>query len=1429
MNSMILKMLLLVLAMMVLIAAAVLLLAGIIWLVTRLTGKARGPAAATVPPMHPSPGSPPTQAVPRQCPKCGTQLKSDAPEGLCPACLLQHGIATEGGAPPGTPAFTPPPLPELAKLFPQLEILEMIGQGGMGAVYKARQPALERFVALKILAPKSGGDVDFEGRFTREARALAKLSHPNIVGVHDFGTVSVPSTPDPRPLNYFLMEYVDGPNLREVERAGKLTPREALQIIPQICAALQFAHDEGIVHRDIKPENVLLDKKGRVKIADFGLAKILGQPTDFRLTGARDVMGTPHYMAPEQVEKPQEVDHRADIYSLGVVFYEMLTGELPLGKFDPPSHKVQIDVRLDDVVLRTLAKSPERRYQQVSEVKTEVESITATPGTASAPPPVNRPIVFPQGWEYKSARTLFGLPLLHVSGGINPETGKANVSRGIIAVGQVARGVIAMGGRAYGGIAFGGVAMGFFAFGGIAVGGIAFGGIALALLLGFGGFSTGLATVGEPSLGWHHEPVRVELMVPLFVVPFVVFIVSHLLLTFWARQRAVAFGAAGRYALEAVQAWIGLTDKGEYPRSWDTAAPYFQRAVARDEWVRKLNQVRFPLGKVLSRKLESSRFTAAGTRFVAKFATSFEGALATVETVTFGRQPNGEWQAIGYYIKPEGVPPLPRFQSVAFTVASVLLAVLLLFIGWTANQMGMFFNALFVFILLMVPVRVLLILWHTFHGTVEHRLWRKPLAPELGKYRWRVINRWIFWVLAAVVLEICIVPAQFTAEQLTAVHVLTLGGVAVLMLLELLPPRRMYLATSLVYTIGSIFMAVQIAHIYWPESKAKAVVLSMPVRGDWLMLNAGRSALINTHYSLREQRNAIDMEKLADGHERTGAPRKLESYPSWGEVVYSPVDGTVVAAKDDLDDNAVGETDRDNPVGNGISIDMGGGHFVLMAHFQKGSLLVSTGQVVQVGQPLAKCGNSGNTSHPHLHIQVQDQPRIFVSGGPEATTDPILFRDATRVRGRETISGAPFFVRRNDQVIAGAEPIENAAPNKLASPDEALIPPFGPVEERVIQTSGTEHRALNLASGNFMQPSRGRDFIFTSGGEDTLRVAGVELYISDEAVGPDNIQSLDMRLLVQLTPYSDKAAKELTLDAISAKDFEGLLEQMRHFQSVLDGGDVLNGSPLGFDLKKVEPTLRGTNLYAFITRDGTKGLLQIAGVTENPRGVKVRYKLMRKLPETPREETFDGTFRQYPLNHTWLELAQMPTAKTPEGAAARFHMAVLDDDPATAMSRYVMDFMRFPPGTMKFTVDEQGRETIKQCRVSEVIIYRDELAAMIMPNYGGPGFVTVISGRRNGQWKICLTLDIPNTGTIAEAEENFRERAVDLDEAFQKMPDVPPSIAEESVKQLTAGMTNMMGAVMGVTTQVMSQLPGVVLNLQQSASNLDQQLQQGKQ
>ncbi len=304
--------------------------------------------------------------------------------------------------PHGTKVAKPPPAPdEIAKHFPQFEILECLGRGGMGVVYKARQPKLNRIVALKILAPEKVAETKFAERFEREAQALARLNHPNIVTVYDFGEVDG--------LYYLTMEFVDGVSLRQLLQARKIAPEEALAIVPKICEALQFAHELGVVHRDIKPENVLLDKRGRVKIADFGIAKIVGgtpltpslSPSDGERVSSRtgegnltadQILGTPHYMAPEQVEKPQTVDHRADIYSLGVVFYEMLTGELPLGKFQPPSKKVQVDVRLDEVVLHALEKEPERRYQHASEVKTDVETIvtTAAPGSSgreSAPIP----------------------------------------------------------------------------------------------------------------------------------------------------------------------------------------------------------------------------------------------------------------------------------------------------------------------------------------------------------------------------------------------------------------------------------------------------------------------------------------------------------------------------------------------------------------------------------------------------------------------------------------------------------------------------------------------------------------------------------------------------------------------------------------------------------------------------------------------------------------------------------------------------------------------------------------------------------------------------------------------------------------------------------------------------------------------------------
>lgn len=366
----------------------------LVWLILRQDYLAETLPPAAVPPLAP----------PGACPQCGQAMAPGTVHGLCPACLLRQA-AFESVAPgPGLAGFTPPAATELAELFPQFESLELLGRGGMGAVYKARQTSLDRFVALKILPVEADEDPAFGERFQREARALAQLSHPNIVGVHDYGQTGG--------FAYLVMEYVDGANLRQLQRAGRLSPREAMAIVPQICEALQFAHDHGIVHRDIKPENILIDTHGRVKIADFGLAKLLRSDSSGpALTLSRHAVGTPQYMAPEQIEKPETVDHRADIYSLGVVFYEMLTGELPIGRFAAPSGKVQIDVRLDEVVLKALEKEPALRYQQASAFKTNVETVAGVTAVASVSGTDDPPTATPSAYQQPAAHAGIAAPV----------------------------------------------------------------------------------------------------------------------------------------------------------------------------------------------------------------------------------------------------------------------------------------------------------------------------------------------------------------------------------------------------------------------------------------------------------------------------------------------------------------------------------------------------------------------------------------------------------------------------------------------------------------------------------------------------------------------------------------------------------------------------------------------------------------------------------------------------------------------------------------------------------------------------------------------------------------------------------------------------------------------------------------------------------
>src|SRR5690606_36938990 len=247
----------------------------LIWLVNR--------ARQTPPSPQSIPGAPPvssaTQPVASSviaasasvstgpCPRCGAAVDPNSPQGLCPKCLLAVGMGTQPSA--GADPVPPPDPAELADRFPNLEILELIGAGGMGVVYKARQRQLDRLVALKVLPREAARDPAFAERFHREARMLARLNHPSIITVHEFGETDG--------LYYLVMEYVDGTDLRRILQERRLTPAEALQIVPALCDALQYAHANGVVHRDIKPGNILLDREGRIKIADFGIAKLLGQ------------------------------------------------------------------------------------------------------------------------------------------------------------------------------------------------------------------------------------------------------------------------------------------------------------------------------------------------------------------------------------------------------------------------------------------------------------------------------------------------------------------------------------------------------------------------------------------------------------------------------------------------------------------------------------------------------------------------------------------------------------------------------------------------------------------------------------------------------------------------------------------------------------------------------------------------------------------------------------------------------------------------------------------------------------------------------------------------------------------------------------------------------------------------------------------------
>jgi serine/threonine protein kinase len=270
--------------------------------------------------------------------------------------------------PPAQYAFTAPAISELAPLFPGYDFEILIATGGMGAVYRAVQKSLERAVAIKILPQEFSKDAAFCAGFEAEAKAMARLNHPNLIGVYDFGEV--------KGMLYIVMEYVPGKSLFHSAHGTPIDPDEVIRIVTGICSGLAHAHENGIIHRDIKPSNILLDLNAQPKIGDFGLAR----PIERKIQEGEEIFGTPHYTAPEVVQAPHSVDSRADIFSVGVMLHELLTGRLPADDPRPASHICHCDPRFDSIVRKATNPIPAARYASASEIAADLHAIAVSAG-----------------------------------------------------------------------------------------------------------------------------------------------------------------------------------------------------------------------------------------------------------------------------------------------------------------------------------------------------------------------------------------------------------------------------------------------------------------------------------------------------------------------------------------------------------------------------------------------------------------------------------------------------------------------------------------------------------------------------------------------------------------------------------------------------------------------------------------------------------------------------------------------------------------------------------------------------------------------------------------------------------------------------------------------------------------------------------------
>ena len=266
--------------------------------------------------------------------------------------------------------FDPPDLSELSKLFDGYEVISLIATGGMGAVYKASQVSLDRDVAIKLLPVEFGKDPSFRNQFEAEARSMAKLNHDNLIGIYDFGEA------DGMP--YIVMELVAGKSLYHSSYGKAIDETTAVELVIGICRGLAHAHEANIIHRDIKPANILLDLNAKPKIGDFGLAAA----SDSEHSEDGPIFGTPGYVAPEILSNPKAIGVQSDIYAVGVILYELLTGKLPEEPASPPSSIAKCDRRLDPIFKKATRRNPALRFQSADEMADDLEKVLPNIGAS---------------------------------------------------------------------------------------------------------------------------------------------------------------------------------------------------------------------------------------------------------------------------------------------------------------------------------------------------------------------------------------------------------------------------------------------------------------------------------------------------------------------------------------------------------------------------------------------------------------------------------------------------------------------------------------------------------------------------------------------------------------------------------------------------------------------------------------------------------------------------------------------------------------------------------------------------------------------------------------------------------------------------------------------------------------------------------------